>query len=142
MSLIQRIKSVLGLNGSAPREEEGPVAVTVEHEPETATEAGEVDQPQPETEFAEAPTGAGEVEDAPTETEPAEPDPEGPTHDGPVTEISGIGPSYSERLAAAGVTTIGELARADAEELGQATELSANRISGWIESAKDLASGD
>lgn len=121
MSLIERIKSVLGLNGSAPRDEEGPVAVTVEHEPAA---------------------GADDVEETSPETESAEPDPGGLTHDGPVTEIPGIGPSYSDRLAAAGVTTVGELARADADELGEATDLSPSRISGWIESAEELASGN
>ncbi len=124
MSLIQRIKSVLGLNGSTPRDDEGPVAVTVEHEP-----------PEEETVLESEPTESSESDPSDTESGAEE-----FTHDGPLTEISGIGPSYSERLGEAGIDTVGELAQADAEELGEATELSPKRIDGWIEAAREFAS--
>lgn len=54
-----------------------------------------------------------------------------------VTEINGVGPAYGQRLNDAGVEDVAELAEADAEELGEATGLSPNRISGWIEQAEE-----
>lgn len=114
MSLIQRIKSVLGLNGSSRVEDEGPVAVTVEHDPTT-----KLSEP---------------------DAEPVDPgDTSTPEHSGPVTEISGIGPSYSDRLAEAGITTVGELAVADAADIASQTDLSEKRVAGWIDSASELA---
>lgn len=112
MSLIQRIKAVLGLNGSATVEEDGPVAVTVEHQP-------------------------SEPEDI--EPEPASPSEPEWEHAGPVTEISGIGPSYSERLAAAGVETVGDLAAAEPTALAAETGVSEKRIQTWVDAAQDLA---
>lgn len=58
--------------------------------------------------------------------------------DAPVIEINGIGPAYAERLENEGISTVSELAGADAEELGEATDLSPNRISGWIEQANSF----
>jgi hypothetical protein len=56
--------------------------------------------------------------------------------DGPVEEVKGIGPAYAGRLEDAGVTTIGQLAVADAESLAAATDVSQKRIARWIERAR------
>lgn len=132
MSLIKRLKSVLGLNGSPRDAEDGPVAVTVEHDPEPTEEPEEVFEPDPEPE--------PESTDASEET--AEEESDSWTHEGPVTEISGIGPSYSERLADANIETVGDLAAADSESLHDETGLSEKRLGGWIDAAQDLASGE
>lgn len=53
----------------------------------------------------------------------------------PVDSIKGIGPAYADRLAAAGVETVSDLAVADADELAEQTDISATRIQGWIDRA-------
>lgn len=55
----------------------------------------------------------------------------------PVTELSGIGPAYGERLADAGVGTVADLAATDPDELEEATDISASRIEGWIDAAEE-----
>lgn len=135
MSIIQRIKSVLGLNGSGHTDEDGPVAVTVEHDPEPEPDPATGDEHEP-AEAERTDTELTDVEEDEAETEDTS------THPGPVTEISGIGPSYSDRLADAGIITVGELANADAATIANETDLSEKRIAGWIESAEELASGN
>ncbi|WP_262176069.1 helix-hairpin-helix domain-containing protein [Haloarcula laminariae] len=53
----------------------------------------------------------------------------------PVTELNGIGPAYGDRLAGAGIDTVGELADADAADLADRIELGESRVAGWIEQA-------
>lgn len=53
----------------------------------------------------------------------------------PVTEISGIGPAYAERLEGAGITSVAELAAADPESVAAETDLSAKRVRRWVEQA-------
>lgn len=129
MSLIQRIKAVLGLTEAPQVEDDVPVAVTVEHDPtpnEEDTAGVSEDDPTPDDKEAAAESD----------------DDAGPEHDGPVTEISGIGPSYSEQLASIEITTVAELAGADASNIAAETDLSETRVAGWIEAANDLASGN
>jgi predicted flap endonuclease-1-like 5' DNA nuclease len=52
------------------------------------------------------------------------------------TEINGIGAAYADRLAEAGITSVADLAAADAEALAAETDLAAGRIEGWIEQAQ------
>ena len=53
-------------------------------------------------------------------------------------DVDGIGPAYEERLEEAGVTTLAELAEADAAALAADTEVAPNRILSWIEQAEQL----
>lgn len=159
MSLLTKIKSVLGLGerepdrgrdfedqtvtfGGSTDEGAGP------HESATPAAESERAVKEPETVVAEEPTADAAVETAPEADaeEKAEPAPEAPDEsaaepsagdDEPVTEITGIGPTYGDQLAAAGIETVGDLAAADPAEIEAETGLSANRVSGWIDQAQD-----
>ncbi len=105
---------------------------------ETAETAGTegVDEAEETVETDEADDEAVIEEAESAETEPAETEPEqtGAAAES-VDTIKGIGPSYAEKLSNAGVETVGDLASADADALGDETELSSKRIAGWIEQA-------
>ena len=188
MGLLQKLKSVFGLNGAEPSSgrSAGDVDVTVEREPSTDDEdavkgtdtattdvetTAETESPvseaEPETDLEPEPEPDLEaddesaVEEAEPETEPAvesddeadsepeaeveadpesEPDDEPPAAEGsddPVTELNGIGPAYGERLSNLDIETVGELAVADADEIEAETDLSAKRVSDWIEQATE-----
>ncbi|WP_018258076.1 DUF4332 domain-containing protein [Halomicrobium katesii] len=155
MGLLQKLKSALGLDvsgspsagGNTPQD----VDVTVEREPSTESEdavkgtetdtsgathdADTATESEPASEQADADTD-DESETTAAAATPEPTDDDSPVDDdAPVTEIKGVGPAYAERLENAGISTVSELAAADADELGEATDLSPNRISGWIEQA-------
>jgi predicted flap endonuclease-1-like 5' DNA nuclease len=69
------------------------------------------------------------------EAKEEEPSPHG------VTDVNGIGPVYATRLEAAGVTTLSDLARSDAEDIAKAADVTAARAGSWIESARALLEG-
>lgn len=104
-----------------------------------ATEPAAEAPPESEPREVEAESGPQEIEADTGEPEGTEPEGEaeqvGPATE-PVDTIKGIGPSYAERLESAGVETVGDLAAADADALGDDTGLSPKRISGWIEQAE------
>lgn len=58
-------------------------------------------------------------------------------------EINGIGPSYEARLQAAGINTVEDLAKADANALNEQLDVigGASAIEDWISQAKELTSG-
>jgi len=145
---------------SADTSDESPVEeaepdVATEPEPDTETADSELAPESAAAAEAEADTGDAEsetVDDIESEPESvgeseseAEPEPEPEpetdaeleeTNPEPVVEIKGIGPAYADRLAGAGVDTIGELAVADAAELAEQTDISETRIQGWIDRAE------
>ncbi len=49
-----------------------------------------------------------------------------------LTEINGIGPTYSERLAAAGIDTFAALAAAEAADLAERIDVPETRVADWI----------
>jgi predicted flap endonuclease-1-like 5' DNA nuclease len=51
--------------------------------------------------------------------------------------LKGIGPAYAERLADAGIDTVAALAAADADAVADDIDVSAKRVSRWIERAKE-----
>jgi len=55
----------------------------------------------------------------------------------PVDEIRGVGPTYSERLTAAGIETVTDVAAADIGEIADAAEVSESRASDWQSQATD-----
>jgi predicted flap endonuclease-1-like 5' DNA nuclease len=156
MGLISKLKSLLGFGDDRPARR-GNVDVTVEHEPGGAADAeteravkeavsepddeptGATAEPDESAEpVEEAETGEAESETEEAETEAAETEEAEQT--GPAAEsvdsIKGIGPSYADELSRAGVETVGDLAAADADALGDETDLSPKRIAGWIDQAE------
>ena len=90
-------------------------------EPDEAAEPAEATGPDAEDAVPEAEDTA-----APSETEDT---------GEPVDVIKGIGPAYADRLEGAGVETVADLAAADAESLGEETDISPKRLQGWIDRA-------
>jgi predicted flap endonuclease-1-like 5' DNA nuclease len=157
MGLLDRLKSALGLGDSAdhPRgtsSDSRDVDVTVEREPEPAPEteaavkgadAADEDSavpddatPTEEEEAATADEAAAETDGA-DDGETADEAAESEYSSEDVDVIKGVGPAYAERLGEAGVDTVADLATADADELAAETDLSAKRVSGWVEQAKN-----
>jgi len=117
----------------APDTEDEDESDDDEAEPETDEDAD--DEAEPAAEEAES------EDEEDTEAEPDESaSPPGDAAEGPAAEsvesISGIGPAYGERLADAGVETVGDLAAADADALAEETDIGAGRIVDWIERAE------
>ncbi|MFB6086997.1 MAG: DUF4332 domain-containing protein [Haloarculaceae archaeon] len=151
MGLIERLKSALGLGTSGPAsgtESPSPgdeVNVTVEHEPATASE----DAMKGTETTSESGSGSETANEAGSGTESTDSAvASGPETDGdePSTDattassadledIKGIGPAYAERLREADVTSVAELAAADAADLAARTDIAASRIENWIERA-------
>jgi polyhydroxyalkanoate synthase len=50
-----------------------------------------------------------------------------------VDTVNGIGPTYAERLQAAGIETVADLAAADAATVAEAAEVSESRAQDWID---------
>ncbi|MFB6074380.1 MAG: helix-hairpin-helix domain-containing protein [Haloarculaceae archaeon] len=168
MGLLSKLKSVLGLDGAESRGGSAPrtrdVDVTVEHEPDVASEeavkgtdtgAGTVQggtqgvsgvEETVSQEAATEDTTAESAEDTAVEETAAEDTTVEETAaeaestsgaDVPVDELNGIGPAYAGRLGEAGVETVADLAAADAEQLDAETDIGAGRIRGWIEQARE-----
>ena len=167
MGLLDRLKSLLGRDDRQTRRQQGGSAnVTVEHEPDTASEAavkgtgdaddhsadgpavaagadtaadaGSTAQPGEQETDAEAESADPPEPETTTEAESADPpEPEASGSDEPVDSINGIGPTYAERLEAAGIGTVGDLAAADTETVAEAAEAAESRVTGWVEQAQD-----
>lgn len=128
MSLLNRVKSVLGMNGSTRSHQNDPVSVTVEQEAHDSVER-EADR----TETTETTSETSPETDS-NETESGSTDDPAPE---PVTAISGIGPAYAEKLAAAGIESVDDLRDADPASAAEESGISEGRISGWIEAARE-----
>ena len=63
--------------------------------------------------------------------------PDADTADEDLTAVKGIGPVTAEKLHDAGVTSIADLAAADAEDLAASVGSSASTTAKWIEAAVD-----
>ncbi len=113
-------------------------STTQSNEQETrADEPAEPAEPETTAEPAEPETTAEPAEPE-TTAEPAEPDePEGSDSEEPVDSINGIGPTYAERLEAAGIGTVEDLAATDAETVAEAAETAESRVTDWVEQAQN-----
>lgn len=116
-------------------------------EDELDTEAEAVTEPEePDAALAEDVAGDESGVDGDHAVEPDDTDESDETADSAddaeedgheLESISGIGPSYADRLREAGVETIEELEAADPADLAERTDLSTERVRGWIEDATD-----
>lgn len=104
---------------------EAVAVVDAESDDAEAAEPGEAAGPD-----AEAVSAADEaIEEAETDEDEADGE--------PVEAVRGIGPAYGERLAGVGVTTVEQLAAADAAELAGEIDVSQSRVSRWIDRARE-----
>ena len=119
-------------DADADETEPEPEAATDDDSDESVAEDDEGDADEPTD------TEADEVEPTDTADDTDEPtDAADDYSDEPLDSIKGIGPAYSERLHAAGVTSIAELAEGDAEEIGEAISVSPKTVSNWIDRAAE-----
>ena len=86
--------------------------------------------PEPESPGADVSSASGAVTDGRGRSRRPSPRAQ------PPTAIRGIGERYSAKLADAGVTTVGQLAAADATVLCEQTGVSSSRIARWIDAAR------
>jgi len=167
MGILDTLLSLLGLGGSSSDERRETTVSVERERADTDSEAAVkgidsadaaaagteatastgslVDEDADAAEPAEA-AGPG-ADDTETELDTAASESAGEStgeHDGTpevdaesVEVIKGIGPAYAERLSAAGVESVADLAAADAEELAPRIDLSAKRVGRWIDRAKD-----
>ena len=142
MGLLEKLKSVFGSTDHEPTSSSGEPGVTVEYDPSVESERAAESTAEATTTSAQTEVEDTAETDVPDETdeideaaEPTEPDAE--TDGAPVDEIRGIGPTYSERLEAADIETVAELATADAEEVADAVKTSTSRAENWIERARN-----
>jgi polyhydroxyalkanoate synthase len=56
-----------------------------------------------------------------------------------VSAIDGIGPVFANRLEAAGLRTVSDLAEASPDRVAEAAGVSANRARSWIDQARNQA---
>ena len=83
-----------------------------------------------DADIADADTAESDDQEASSEVAPA---------DSPsVEEIKGIGPTYAERLEAAGIETVADIAAADPADVAEAAETGENRAGDWVERAQDF----
>jgi hypothetical protein len=74
----------------------------------------------------------------PPEPTPSQPPPPSASTGGPddLTRIKGIGPVYSDRLAASGISSFAALAAAEAAGLAAELDVREEQVASWIEQAK------
>ena len=151
MGLLDTIRSALGIGASRDQEPDPgseravkePVAAGTEASGSTASVTEEPPEDETTVEQTEATgdvtdqTGTEESDTEPTETTDPVPEDaeEGHQH---VESVSGIGPAYANRLADAGIESVGDLAAADTDALAEETGISAKRIGRWIERAEEF----
>ena len=129
------LKGLFGTSEQSTDDAETETNITVEREsdeesPEDGQEMTEesTDEPEDSEEPAES------VEDTEEPAESVE-DSEEPAES--VEEITGIGPTYGERLSAVGIETVGDLVGADETEVAEAAEVSESRAADWVTQAED-----
>jgi predicted flap endonuclease-1-like 5' DNA nuclease len=165
MGLLEKLKSLFGSGEERPASGPGDPEVTVEHEPAAesehavkgtdATATGGPTDAAATGETSDA-TATGEATDAASSGGAAGATASDATADAgevtaatgtaasggegdspPVEEIKGIGPTYSDRLAAAGIETVADLTGTDPETVAEAAETSRSRAEGWVERARE-----
>ena len=123
--------------GVAESDEEDDLAVDDQQDVEESPNTDGIE----DTEAAEKANVDETVDRATEESEPESADTaaadDDSTADSDLTAIKGIGPAYSERLNAAGISSVAALADADAETVGEEINVSPKTVSNWIDRAAD-----
>jgi predicted flap endonuclease-1-like 5' DNA nuclease len=137
---LQKIKQVFGLSGGggtdADRPGERRTDVTVERETDTRNTTAETPTEESEEPAAESGPDTTETEPEPESEESADEAPDEPETSEPVENIKGIGPTYSDRLSAAGIETVAQLADADPAAIADAAQTGTTKASDWIDRAQ------
>ncbi len=105
------------------------VGMTLNREPQTPEPAPEPQAPEP--------THEQEAVEATPEQEAVEAE-DGPPPSTTLVDVLGVSSEDAERLESAGISTVKQLAIADAAELAEKTGLDEDRLSGWMEKAAAL----
>lgn len=157
MGILQKLKSALGMDSSDRTRRRTEPDVTVEREPSTESEhavktaveddtaddedpaqsAGEADSS--ESAEAEEPEQSA-ADEATSEDDSAEADADEsgtPDTSPPVDQITGIGATYADRLEAAGIATVADLADSDVSTIVEAAQTNESRARDWLEQARD-----
>lgn len=159
MGLLDTLRSLLGLDSDdEPDRSADETDVTVEYEAEPTEVEADVPEPTGEDTSTTAPPadatdeddGVVEADDdegveADEDDDEVEADDDKDTGDEadgasgagaePVQSITGIGPAYGDRLAAAGVETVADLASEDATALAERVDIGEGRLETWIDRA-------
>jgi predicted flap endonuclease-1-like 5' DNA nuclease len=153
MGLFEKLKSFLSSDSGQPPTGSTDPDVTVEREPSAESEHAVKGTDQADDlgiEDEDAETGEEETAETDEKDEPesAETDEEAESDDestpepadepASVEEINGIGPTYADRLASAGIETVTDLRDADPEMVADAAETAESRAANWIEQAEEL----
>ncbi|MFW6320743.1 MAG: DUF4332 domain-containing protein [Halohasta sp.] len=118
-----------------PSEAVGPPTEPIDDEPVDRDVEDVIDEAEaepPETDTADE-TIDEDADDAADETS----EDDGEESNQPVTTVKGIGPAYSERLEAAGIASVADLAEADAETLADEIDVSPKVVDGWVDRARE-----
>ncbi|MFT4944258.1 MAG: putative flap endonuclease-1-like 5' DNA nuclease [Halovenus sp.] len=119
-------------NGSV--ESEPAETKRVEESEEAVVENGETDDTQTEPETDDTQT---EPETDDTQTEPETDDESVDEVAESVEAVTGIGPTYGERLADAGIGTVAELAETEPDEVAEVAEVSESRATDFVRKARE-----
>ena len=144
--IAEVVKGLFGVSGTDAEEPaDAETNITVERETADGTDdspadadvtpgpdEGEDDETEDVVDTAEE---SVDVEDS-ADAEEDDSDAERAGADVSVQEISGIGPTYSERLAERGIETVADLAGADPDDVAETAQVSASRATDWISQAE------
>lgn len=136
MGILKRIAEKLLQNAPDDFTEESEQQTDTDNNPHQRSHTIEIETPDDESDSGETPIHTSDEEtDVTDDDEEDEPSDDGT----PVSEVDGIGPTYSDRLEEFGVATVTDLANADAEELAENIKgVSEKRASDWVSAANNF----
>lgn len=125
------------VSASSSAQEEPSVEPTTSDVEESETEelVEESDPEQAPTEPTSPTSEASETDESKEEVEVDETADNEPSD--PVESISGIGPSYADRLGQAGVESVSDLLTANLSELAAETDISEKRLQSWVDQVEE-----